>query len=135
MGSQLGPTLADIIMTELENIVIKPILACGTLKFYAQYVDDTLVLSKPSDITLILLKLNSFDTQIQFTHEIITNNNDVPFLDIIITPILALLSTANLPTSGKASIYFALHFGVGKFLGYVPLFIVLIKSVVTMNNY
>jgi hypothetical protein len=41
MGSQLGPTLADIIMTELENIVIKPILACETLKFYAQYVDDT----------------------------------------------------------------------------------------------
>ena len=132
MGSQLGPTLADIIMTELENIVIKPILACGTLKFYARYVDD---LSKPSDIPLILLKLNSFDTQIQFTHEIITNNNDVHFLDIIITPILALLSTANLPTSGNASIYFALHFGVGKFLGYVPLFIVLIKSVVTMNNY
>jgi hypothetical protein len=92
MGSQLGLTLADIIMTELENIVIKPILACGTLKFYAGYGDD---LSKPSDIPLILLKLNSFDTQIQFTHEIITNNNDVHFLDIIITPILALLSSAN----------------------------------------
>jgi hypothetical protein len=81
--SQLGPTLADLIMNELENIVIKPILACGTLKFYAQYVDDTLVLSKPSDIPLILFKLNFFDTQIQFTHEIITNNNDVHFLHII----------------------------------------------------
>jgi hypothetical protein len=132
MGSQLGPTLADIIMTELENIVIKPILACGTLKFYARYGDH---LSKSSNIPLILLKLNSFDTQIQFTHKIITNNDDVHFHDIIITPILALLSTANLPSSGNASIYFALHFGVGKFLGYVPLFIVLIKYVVTMNNY
>jgi hypothetical protein len=68
-------------------------------------------------------------------HEIITNNNDVHFLDIIIMPILAQLSTANLPTSGNASIYFALHFGVVKFLGYVPLIIVLIKSVVTTNNY
>jgi protein involved in ribonucleotide reduction len=60
MGSRLGPTLADIIMTELENIVIKPILASGNLKFYARYVDGTLVLSKPSDIPLILLKLNCF---------------------------------------------------------------------------
>ena len=39
---------------------------------------------------MILLKLNSFDSQIQFTHEINTNNNDVHFLGIIITPILAL---------------------------------------------
>jgi hypothetical protein len=73
-------------MTELENIVIQPLLTSGTLKFYARYVDDTLVLSKPSDIPLILLKLNSFDAQIQFTHEIFTNNNDVHFLDIIFTP-------------------------------------------------
>jgi hypothetical protein len=86
MESPLGPTLADIIMTELENIVIQPLLTSGTLKFYARYVDDTLVLSKPSDIPLILLKLNSFDAQIQFTHEIFTNNNDVHFLNIIITP-------------------------------------------------
>ena len=86
MESPLGPTLADIIMTELENIVIQPLLASGILKFYARYVDDTLVLAKPSDIPLILLKLNSFDPQIQFTHEIFTNNNDVHFLDIKITP-------------------------------------------------
>jgi hypothetical protein len=44
-GSPLGPTLADYIMTELENIVIQPLLASGTLKFYASYVDDTFVLS------------------------------------------------------------------------------------------
>jgi hypothetical protein len=93
-------------MTEHEDIVIQRLLTFGTLKFYARYVDDTLVLSKPSDIPLILLKLNSFDDQIEFTLEIFTNNNDVHFLNIIITPILALLSTANPPTSGKRpSIY------------------------------
>jgi hypothetical protein len=85
-GNPLGPTLADIIMTELENIVIKPLLTSGTLKFFSRYVDDTLVLSKPSDIPLILLKLNYFDAQIQCTHEIFTNDNDVHFLDIIFTP-------------------------------------------------
>jgi hypothetical protein len=91
MESPLGPTLADIIMTELENIVIiKPILASRTLQFYARYVDGKIVLAKPQGIPLILLKLNSFDSQIQFTHEIYTYNNDVHFLDIIITPILAL---------------------------------------------
>jgi hypothetical protein len=100
----LGPTLADIIMTELENIVIQPLLTSGTLKFYARYVDDTLVLSKPSDIPLILLKLNSFDAQIQFTHEILLTIMTYIFL-ILYSRLLALLSTANPPTSGNTSIY------------------------------
>ena len=83
---------------------------------------------------MILPKLNSFDPQIQFTHEIFTNNNDVHFLDIK-SCLMALLSIANPPTPGNTSISLALHLGVGKLLGYVPLYIALIKSVVTMNYY
>ena len=32
--------MANVIMTELENNVIKPLLNDGTIKFYCQYVDD-----------------------------------------------------------------------------------------------
>ena len=84
MGSPLGPTLADIIMTTLEE-VIRPLICSGTIKFYARFVDDTHVLAKPSGVPTILHKLNSFHSQIQFTHEEFADNNDVYFLDIKIT--------------------------------------------------
>ena len=50
MGSSLGPILANIIMTELENILTKDLLDIGTIAFYARYVDDTSVLVKPNDV-------------------------------------------------------------------------------------
>ena len=40
----MGPLLANIIMTELENAVIKPLVDDGKIKFYGRYVDNTLVL-------------------------------------------------------------------------------------------
>ena len=50
MGSSLGPILANIIMTELENVLTKDLLDIGTIAFYARYVDDTLVLVTPNDV-------------------------------------------------------------------------------------
>lgn len=60
MRSPLAPTLADILMTQLEQEIIKPLIASDTIKFYARYVDETLVLGKPTDIPNILRKLNSW---------------------------------------------------------------------------
>ena len=54
MGSLLGPTLANIIMTEFETVIVKPLINSGKIVFYKPYVDDTLVLAKPSDIEHIL---------------------------------------------------------------------------------
>ena len=81
MGSPLGPTLANIIMTEFEDIIIKPLINSGTIKFYKRYVDDTLILTKPSDIPYIFAKFNSFHPSIQFTIDDF-NDNDIHFLDI-----------------------------------------------------
>ena len=66
MGSPLGATLANIIMTEFENI-IKPLINNGTIAFYKRYVDDTIVSAKPCDLGRILNQFNSFHPQIQFT--------------------------------------------------------------------
>ena len=82
MGSPLGPVLADIILTELEKIVITPLLDDGTLRFYSRYVDDTLVLIKPEHISLVKDKLNSFHPSLNFTHEEFIDENDVHFLDL-----------------------------------------------------
>ena len=46
MGSSLGPVLANIIMTELENVIVRNLLADGTVAFYARYVDDNPVVDK-----------------------------------------------------------------------------------------
>ena len=72
MGSPLSPTLANIIMIALEDEIIKDLFENETIKFYIRYVDDTIVLAKPSDINLILNQLNSYiyHPDIQFTHEV-----------------------------------------------------------------
>ena len=50
MGSSLGPVLANIIMTELEDVVIKPLIANGTIKFYTHFADDTFFVIKPDNV-------------------------------------------------------------------------------------
>ena len=80
-GSPLGPTLANIIMTTFEDEIVRQLIDSNVIKFYARYVDDTLVLAKPSDIPIILRAFNSFHPQIQFTFEDFPDNN-VHFLDL-----------------------------------------------------
>ena len=41
MRSSLGPVLASIILTEFENVIVKPLIETGVLKFYCRYVDET----------------------------------------------------------------------------------------------
>ena len=37
-------------MTELEKVVVNRLMRSGMIKFYARYVDDTLLLVKPADV-------------------------------------------------------------------------------------
>ena len=53
MGFSLGPIMANIIMTELEDKVIKPLINDSTIKFYCRYVDITLLVVKPQDVSRI----------------------------------------------------------------------------------
>ena len=67
MGSPLAPVLPNIIMTELENTMIKNLFVTGKIKFYCRYVDDTLLLMKPEDIQLVQNLFNSFHKNLRFT--------------------------------------------------------------------
>ena len=40
MGGSLGPVLANIILTEFEQIITNPLISSGIIKFYCRYVDD-----------------------------------------------------------------------------------------------
>ena len=66
MGSSLAPVLANIILTEFERVIVSDLINDGVIKFY-KHVDDTLVLIKPSDISSVLAKFNSFDCNLNFT--------------------------------------------------------------------
>ena len=53
----------------------------GVIKFYKRYVDDTLVSIKPSDISSVLAKFNSFDRNLNFTVDTFPDGL-IHFLDI-----------------------------------------------------
>ena len=67
MGSSLGPAPANMILTEFERFIISELIADGTIAFYKRYFDDTLVLIKPSNMSSVLGKFNSFDPHLKFT--------------------------------------------------------------------
>ena len=75
MGSVLGPTLANIIMTEFETVIVKPLINSGKIVFFKRFVDGTLVLTKPSGTEHILNTFNTFDSQIQFNVDKFSDND------------------------------------------------------------
>ena len=81
MGSSLAPVLANVILTEFEKAVVKPLMKRRTLKFYCRYVDDTSVLVKEDQIEKILKAFNSFRNSLQFTVDKFENEN-VHFLHL-----------------------------------------------------
>ena len=85
MGAALGPVLANIIMTELERVVVDKLIGSGKIKFYACYVDDTLLLVKLEDIDDILNRFNAYHNNLEFTVD--KFQDCVPhFLDLEIHP-------------------------------------------------
>ena len=82
MWSSIGQVLAKIILTEFERVMVSELINDGVKKFYKRYVDDTLVLIKPFDISTIQAKLkNSFDPNLKFTVDAFPDDL-IHFLDI-----------------------------------------------------
>ena len=75
MGSSLGPVMANIIMTELENKVIKSLMNYVTKKVYCGYVDDILLVLKPQNVSPIHQLLNDFHKTLKFTVDLILSSS------------------------------------------------------------
>ena len=68
-------------MTELEDVIIKSLIADGTIKSYSRFVDDTLLVMKPENVSQVHKALNKFDNNLCFTVDMF--QNEVPhFLDL-----------------------------------------------------
>ena len=81
IGSSLGPVLANIILTEFETVIVKPLIETSVLKFYCRYLGDTLVLIQKDKIEHALNSFNSFDKNLRFYVDIFHDGN-IHFLDI-----------------------------------------------------
>ena len=81
LGSSLGSVMTNIIMIELENKETKPLMSDGTIKFYCRYVDNTLLVAKPQDVSRIHKLLNGFDKNLKFTVDLFENEGP-QFLDL-----------------------------------------------------
>ena len=60
-------------MTELEDVVIKPLITNGTIKFYTRFVDGTLLVIKPDNVKEVHNFLNKFDKNLRFTVDMFQN--------------------------------------------------------------
>ena len=85
MGSSLGPVLANIIMTELEETIIQQLIENDVIKFYCRYVDDTLMVIEDKYIDFVHKKQNTFDKNLKFTVDLF--DKETPhFLDLELSP-------------------------------------------------
>ena len=85
MGSSLVHVLANIMKTKLESKVIKPLMNNGTVKFYCQYVDDTLLVVKQQDVSRVHKLLNGFFKNLKFAVDLL-ENEVLRFLDLKMLP-------------------------------------------------
>ena len=72
MGSPLGPLLANIFMTSLEEDLMPTLKSC--LWNWKQYVGDTHAYVEPTKVEFMLKKLNNYHRNINFTFELEKSN-------------------------------------------------------------
>ena len=71
MGNPLGPVLANIFMSSLEENYIPNLIR---KLYWGRYVDDTFTILKSNEVDNILLVLNSYHKNIKFTYEVEREN-------------------------------------------------------------
>lgn len=81
MGSPISPVIANLVMENLEQKVIRKLPF--TLPFYKRYLDDILTVVHKDNVDLLLQKFNNFHPRINFTHEL-ESDGRISFLDTVV---------------------------------------------------
>ena len=80
MGSPISPILADLVLQDLEEEVLKKF--SFSIQAYFQYVDDTFLIIPKNKIKEILKNFNSYHSRLNFTYESEIDNTLV-FLNLL----------------------------------------------------
>ena len=68
----------------MKKIIVSNLIPCDTIKVYKRHVDDTLLLTKPSQIPVVLAIFNELDKNLNFTVDT-SLDGVIHFLDIKIS--------------------------------------------------
>ena len=81
MGSPISPMLADLVLQDLEEVVLKKL----SFKIHSYYrnVDDTFLIIPNNKINDTIENFNSYHSRLKFTFELEINNT-LPFLNLLI---------------------------------------------------
>lgn len=79
IGGVSSSIFAELVMRYLEQTILADI----QIKFYKRYVDDTFLIIKRSQLTLIIAAFNNFNQALKFTCEE-QNDNHLNFLDVCV---------------------------------------------------
>ena len=74
MGSKLSPGLANIFCSLFETEIIEPLINSGKILHYSRYVDDIFCILRKGEKISLLKKLNNFDTELNFTVNVMNNS-------------------------------------------------------------
>ncbi|UYV62154.1 hypothetical protein LAZ67_1008033 [Cordylochernes scorpioides] len=105
MGSPLSTTAAEIVMSYLDRWLVSQI-HLGVV-MWARYVDDTFCLHQSTDHSPILTVLNSYHSDLRFTHNS-SRFNFIPFLDVLVVNLQGRFHTTVFRKAGFTPSY--LHF-------------------------
>ena len=84
-GVCMGITLGPLLVTDLEEKVVKLLINDSKIKFYIIYTDDTLFTIKREDVRRIKNLLNNFNPNLRFTVDLF--QIEVPhFLEMELSP-------------------------------------------------
>ena len=84
MKSSLSPILANILMNDLEQKIIKKHIDTGNVLHYSRFVDDSVVIIRKNAVRSFLKQINNYDSLINFTLEEMNSDNKINFLDMTI---------------------------------------------------
>ncbi|UYV73936.1 SPON1 [Cordylochernes scorpioides] len=105
MGSPLSTTAAEIVMSYLDRWLVSQI-HLGVV-MWARYVDDIFCLHQSTDHSPILTVLNSYHSDLRFTHNS-SRFNCIPFLDVLVVNLQGRFHTTVFRKAGFTPSY--LHF-------------------------
>ncbi|XP_015121828.1 uncharacterized protein LOC107044460 [Diachasma alloeum] len=84
MGSPVAPPAAETVMQDLEQCCLQFLSEAGIhIPFFKRYVDDIITAVPKDKVDLVLEVFNSYETSLQFTHEL-EEENKIAFLDLLL---------------------------------------------------
>ena len=89
MGSPVSPLLADIVLDDLKSNCLKTLknnFDCIPL-FYCRQDDDILIYIKEEQLNTVLEVFNNYNSHLNFTHELETNNS-INFVDLTLNTLI-----------------------------------------------